>query len=98
MYCMHLFGKKKNTEVIDPILDIINEILTLDWLETDKKLLHKAVEHLKYYKFLIPKEVEYDVLELLKLTIREKTELQTLKKQISEKEIENVELSDQIEE
>lgn len=65
---------------MDKLQDKLNEILSLNWSEEDKNTLSKIMESIIYYKRLIPSKFEHEVLACINICIREKRELDFIKK------------------
>lgn len=61
----------------------LDDILLLDWDEEDKNCLLKIVEGIIYFKRLIPKSFEKEIVKCLDICIREKKQLDKLRLECS---------------
>jgi hypothetical protein len=67
---MNLF-KRKNSPTIFTKME---KIMTLGWSKEEMIVLKRMIAHLKFYKMLIPKEVETDISELFDIMIAHRQE------------------------
>ncbi len=69
------FTQKKSKDIL---VEKINEIIGMKWDVNDRELIQKITTHTVTYRYLLPKELENDILSLLDLVVREKNELSRL--------------------
>lgn len=55
--------------------DKLDEILSLSWDEEDKKVMVGLMKNAIYYRRLIPKNLEKDIIKCIDICIREKQDL-----------------------
>lgn len=56
------------------------ELLKLEWDESEREILTRLTSSLKFYKMLIPKDLKKDIIEAIKLCTRLKDALVKSKK------------------
>jgi hypothetical protein len=61
------------------ILDEVDKMLSTQLTEEERVLLEKMTASIKYYKSLIPKELKQDVVRLMQMAYKYKSEYDELK-------------------
>lgn len=58
----------------------LKEIMELEWQDDDKNKLETLIKNVMYYKFLLSKALEQDIINCLDICIKEKRELDEIRK------------------
>ena len=61
----------------------LKEIIELDWQEEDKAKFEEMIKNVMYYRLFLSKTLEQDIINCLNICIKEKRELDDLRRRLS---------------
>ena len=61
----------------------LKEIIELDWQEEDKAKFEEMIKNVMYYRLFLSKTLEKDIINCLNICIKEKRELDDLRRRLS---------------
>ncbi len=60
----------------------LKEIIELDWQEEDKAKFEEMIKNVMYYRLFLSKTLEQDIINCLDICIKEKRELDDLRRRL----------------